>query len=90
MVAKRLTVLLEVSNIYNIYKIKTSLQQYIKAYLPPTVEKDAKISFSFINDDGYIELIIKSEEQTEPFKGWCIRPHQNTVVGDYTYITLIN
>lgn len=79
MVAKHLTVLLEVStsdNIYIVYKIKTSLQQYVKTYHPPTVEKDAKISFRFTNDDGYIELIIKDEEQTKPFKGWSICPHQ--------------
>ena len=86
LVAKRLNALHEVSSkammlSFNLLIIHI---QFIKKSLPPNVEQDTYLSFTF-EDGGYIELSL-NEEQERPFKGWNIDSHQDSMVGLYTIL----
>ena len=88
LVAKRLNALHEVSiKTMTLSFILSIIHiQFIKKSLPPNVEKDIYLSFTF-EDDGYIELRL-NEEQEHPFNGWNIDAHQDSVVGIYNTVDL--
>ena len=88
LVAKRLNALHEVSSkaIMLSFNLSTTHIQFIKKSLPPNVEEDTYLSFTF-EDDGYIELAL-NEQQERPFNGWIIDSHQDSVVGLFYTVDL--
>ena len=46
----------------------------MKTILPPHIEKDTCLSFTFQDRNGSIELAL-NEKQQYSFHGWCIIPH---------------
>ena len=88
LVAKRLNALHEVSSKAMILSFNLSIihMQFIKKSLPPTVEKDVHLSFTF-EDGGYIELSL-NEKQERPFNEWNIDSHQDLMVGLFYTVDL--
>ena len=61
--------------------------QFLKTSLPPNVEKDVDISFTFKDSDGFIELVLNGEENCS-FTGWSIYPHSTPIqVSLYNFST---